>query len=131
MKILPLHNPLLTVHISLAILWIYQGLVPKIMYQVYEEHIFWHALGIHDSWMVVMIQLSGIVEIIFGLLFIVFKQVKTLHYLNILAMIFFCIVVLILYPQHYGAAFNPFVMNFAMAMLSIVALQLLSLQQKA
>lgn len=133
MKTNLLHRSLTTIHISLAILWIYQGVVPKLIFQVHEEHIFWQALGVQDSWISFMIQLSGIVEVIFGLLFIISNALtpsKRLHYLNILAMIFFCIVVMILYPQYYAAAFNPFVMNIAMAVLSIVALQILSTSDK-
>lgn len=115
----------LTINASLAIIWIYQGLVPKIIYRVIEEQIFWRALGVEEFLVFTLIQLSGIVEIIFGGLFIFFIKSRAMHYLNILAMIFFCMIVFILYPHHYGSAFNPFVMNFTMAMLSVVALQLL------
>ena len=121
-----LQKAVTTIHITLAILWIYQGLVPKLIYRVIEEQIFWGALGFSEFLGLILIRLSGIVEIIFGILFIVLIKSKIIHYLNIVAMILFSLIVFILYPHHYAAAFNPFVMNFAMAMLSVVALQLLS-----
>jgi len=42
-----------------------------------------------------------------------------------MAMLFFIVVVAVVYPHYFIQGFNPFIMNTAMATLSIVALQLL------
>lgn len=120
-----INRALISIQITLAMLWIYQGLVPKVIYKVIEEQLFWEFTGIQFLSIPSLIQLSGVGEIIFGILFLIFRQSKVLHYLNILAMLFFIVVVAVVYPHYFVQGFNPFIMNTAMAALSIVALQLL------
>ena len=117
-------HALLTLHITLAVLWIYQGLVPKIIYKVIEEQLFWQFTGIQFIPILRLIELSGLVEIVFGVSFLIWRQSKIIHYLNIIAMLFFLLVVTVIYPFYFIQAFNPFVMNIAMLGLSVVALQL-------
>lgn len=124
----PIHNALLTINIVLAILWMYQGIIPKIIFKASEERKFWEFIGIDSSNTMIFITLSGVVEIIYGCLFLIFKQSKLLHYLNILGLIGLAITVAIIYPQYYSSGFNPFAMNLAMATLSIVAIQLMNIQ---
>ena len=125
----PIKNILLTVNLTLAILWIYQGLVPKILFHAVDEQRLWELQGIGEIRMLFLIQISGYIEIIFGILFIIFKQSKLLHYLNILGMIALSLLILVSDLRYFQQAFNPFVMNVAMAMLSLIALQLLKLQK--
>ncbi|MBJ9952403.1 MULTISPECIES: DoxX-like family protein [unclassified Acinetobacter] len=122
-----INRALLSIHITLAVLWIYQGLVPKLIFKVIEEQQFWQFTGIQFLSIPRLIELSGIGEIIFGVLFLIFRQSKMLHYLNIVAMLFFIVVVAVVYPHYFVQGFNPFIMNTAMAALSIVALQLLNI----
>lgn len=117
-------HALLTIHVTLAVLWIYQGLVPKIIYKVIEEQLFWQFTGIQFIPLPRLIELSGLVEIVFGVSFLIWRQSKIVHYLNIIAMLFFLLVVTVIYPFYFIQAFNPFVMNIAMLGLSVVALQL-------
>ena len=118
-------HALLTIHVTLAVLWAYQGLVPKIIYKVIEEQLFWQFTGIQFIPILRLIELSGLVEIVFGVSFLIWRQSKIIHYLNIIAMLFFLLVVTVIYPFYFIQAFNPFVMNIAMLGLSVVALQLL------
>lgn len=119
-------RPLLTINVVLTILWIYQGLVPKIIYHTIEEQRFWQYLGIDELPMLFLIKVSGYIEIIFGLLFLIFRHSKILHVFNILGLIALTIVVAVIYPLYFTASFNPFVMNLAMIGLSVVAIQLMS-----
>ena len=121
---------ILSINIFLAILWIYQGLIPKIIYKVVEEQKFWTSFGFNETTVFSLIKMSGYVEIFFGLLFITFRKSKILHYINISTMLIFFIVVITLYPYYFSHAFNPFVMNTGMMALSIAALQLLHLDQQ-
>ena len=123
-----IQKALLTINISLAILWIYQGIVPKIIFKAAEERKFWEFLEIDQSSMMLFITLSGVVEIIYGCLFLVFRQSKPLHYLNIFGLAGLAVTVAIIYPQYFTAGFNPFAMNVAMATLSVVAIQLINIQ---
>ncbi|MEG0482011.1 MAG: DoxX-like family protein [Acinetobacter sp.] len=121
-------HALLTIHVTLAVLWIYQGIVPKIIYNALEEQRFWQYLGLDELSMLFLIKISGYIEIIFGLLFLIFRQSKILHVFNILGLIALSIVVAVIYPLYFTSSFNPFVMNLAMIGLSVVAIQLLNTQ---
>lgn len=124
-----IRNALFTINITLAVLWIYQGLVPKLMYKVIEEQLFWQFTGIQFLPIQRLVELSGLLEIVFGTLFIILRQSKIIHYFNIVGMLFFFAVIALVYPDYFTQAFNPFVMNTAMAALSIVAIQLLRIDE--
>ena len=112
----------------IASLWIYQGLIPKIIYKVIVEQQFWQFTGVQFLSIPRLIELSGVIEIVFGLSFLIFRQsnnIHYLHYLNILGMLFFLLVVAVIYPLYFVQAFNPLVMNLAMIGLSVVAIQLM------
>ena len=121
---------LLGIHFCLAVLWVYQGLVPKLLYHAADEQYLWQAQGIDEIPMLFMIEISGYIERAFGLLFLILRQSKILHILNIIGMFGLTLLICITDMRYFQQAFNPFVMNVAMAMLSIVALQLLKLKQQ-
>ena len=118
-------NILLTIHITLAVLWIYQGLIPKVLYKAQDEQYIWQQQGFDELISLILMQFSGYIEILFGVLFLIFKQSKILHFLNILGMLGLSLLIAIIDIRYFQHAFNPFVMNVAMASLSIIALQLL------
>lgn len=120
-----LRNILWTIHITLAVLWVYQGLIPKVLYKAQDEQYIWQQQGFDELISLILMQFSGYIEIIFGMLFLVFKQSKILHFLNILGMLGLSLLIAIIDIRYFQNAFNPFVMNVAMASLSIIALQLL------
>ena len=120
-----LRNILWTIHITLAVLWVYQGLIPKVLYKAQDEQYIWQQQGFDELTSLILMQFSGYIEIIFGMLFLVFKQSKILHFLNILGMLGLSLLIAIIDMRYFQNAFNPFVMNVAMASLSIIALQLL------
>ena len=118
------------IHLCLAVLWIYQGLVPKLIYHAADEQYLWQAQGVDEMVMLFMIEISGYIEIIFGSLFLVLRQAKILHMLNIIGMVALSLLICVTDLRYFQQAFNPFVMNVAMAMLSIVALQLLHIKHQ-
>ncbi len=105
----------------IAILWIYQGLIPKLIFQVQDEHYVWQQLNIAAVYIPWMILCSGLAEIIFGSLFL-FLTHKYLHWFNIISLIGLFIVVLLIYPDQIYQAFNPVVMNIALGSLSLISL---------
>ena len=120
-----LRNILWTIHITLAVLWVYQGLIPKVLYKAQDEQYIWQQQGFDELISLILMQFSGYIEIIFGMLFLVFKQSKILHFLNILGVLGLSLLIAIIDMRYFQNAFNPFVMNMAMASLSIIAFQLL------
>lgn len=105
----------------IALLWLYQGLIPKLIFQVADEQYIWQQLHVPTLYISWMVSLSGIAEMIFGLLFLFFAH-KFLHWLNIIALTGLLLLILLLTPQQLYQAFNPLVMNTALASLSIIAI---------
>ncbi|OEY92620.1 DoxX-like family protein [Acinetobacter proteolyticus] len=118
---LPLQKILKFSQLVIAILWIYQGLIPKLIFQVQDEHYVWQQLNIAAVYIPWMISCSGLAEIIFGSLFL-FLTHKYLHWFNIISLIGLFIVVLLIYPDQLYQAFNPVVMNIALGSLSLISL---------
>ena len=109
----------------IASLWIYQGLIPKFIFQVEGEQYVWQFFQIPTAYISWIISFSGIAEIIFGSLFL-FMTHKYLHWLNILSLIGLFILVIFIYPNQIYQAFNPVVMNIALGSLSVIALWCIS-----
>lgn len=113
------NNPLLKfINLSLAFLWGYQGLVPKILFINPDEIAIWQTFGFSYAQAQLAGQLSGVLECVFALLFL-FNSSKYLHYLSIFSLVFLFALVTFLTPDSLVRAFNPVVMNLAMISLSI------------
>ena len=106
------------INLSLAFLWGYQGLIPKILFINPDEIAIWQTFGFSYAQAQLAGRGSGILECIFALLFL-FNSSKYLHYLSILSLVFLFALVAFLIPDSLIRAFNPVVMNLAMISLSI------------
>lgn len=62
--------------VMIGSLWIYQGLFPKLIFKVEDEQYFWQYMGLASEYIFWIISLSGIAEISFGFMFLLFTQVK-------------------------------------------------------
>ena len=108
--------------VSLAILWLYQGVVPKLMGPHADEltmnqsiQPFWLSPEQISLW-------AGIGEVIFGLLIFVLYRKRSVYIWNIIALIGLFLATVFLTPQFVTAAFNSFTINFAMIILGCIAL---------
>ena len=106
------------INLSLAFLWGYQGLIPKILFINPDEIAIWQTFGLSYAQAQLAGQGSGVLECIFALLFL-FNSSKYLHYLSIFSLVFLFALVALLIPDSLIRAFNPVVMNLAMISLSI------------
>lgn len=111
------------IHYILAALWCYQGLIPKLLFISPEEIAVWQWIGFSTNTATRLGQLSGVIEIIFALLFILLP-IKVLHYLSIIGLLFLLLLIGWVVPNSLIGAFNPVVMNIAMISLSVIALML-------
>ena len=116
-------RPTRFINISLAGLWCYQGLIPKLIFTNSDEIAIWQVLSFTHHVAVFAVKASGIAEIIFGLCFLFFSF-KFLHILNIAGLIGLFILITLLMPMQLTQAFNPVIMNFAMISLSTTYLML-------
>ena len=106
------------INLSLAFLWGYQGLIPKILFINPDEIAIWQTFGLSYAQAQLAGRGSGILECIFALLFLLSSS-KYLHYLSIFSLVFLFALVAFLIPDSLIRAFNPVVMNLAMISLSI------------
>ena len=106
------------INLSLAFLWGYQGLIPKILFINPDEITIWQTFGLSYAQAQLAGWGSGILECIFALLFLLSSS-KYLHYLSIFSLVFLFALVAFLIPNSLIRAFNPVVMNLAMISLSL------------
>ncbi|OTG68678.1 hypothetical protein B9T25_04070 [Acinetobacter sp. ANC 4470] len=123
-----LEKPLLLIQITLALLWIYQGLIPKVLFQSNAEIDIWQTMGFELHMAKICVALSGLLEMMFGCAFLIWQRAIFLHQLSIFGLIGLLLLIMITDPLQLTTAFNPVVMNMAMIVLSIVAIQLLKLR---
>jgi hypothetical protein len=124
-----LEKPLRLIQITLAALWVYQGWVPKILFQSAAEIAIWQSMGLEFLLAKMAVTLSGIIEIVFGCSFLLWRRAVILHQLNILGLAGLLVLIALTSPLQLTSAFNPVVMNMAMICLSRLAIQLLKLSQ--
>ncbi len=80
-------QPLRTIQLTLVILWLYQGLIPKILFQSPAEISIWQNMGFELALAKVLVGLSGGCEMLFGLCFLKWNRSILLHGLNIIGWI--------------------------------------------
>ncbi|MHA3116876.1 hypothetical protein E0H86_01930 [Acinetobacter sp. ANC 4635] len=114
---------------SLAVLWIYQGLIPKVLFQSAGEIQIWQSIGFELTLAKICVALSGLVEILFGGTFLLWHTSRIVHQLNIVGLAGLLLLITMTDPSQLSSAFNPVIMNSGMIILSIVALQLLDLNE--
>ena len=125
---LQLDQPLRLIQITLAGLWIYQGLIPKILFQSTAEITIWQSMGFELHLAKMCVAISGLIEIMFGCTFLIWQRAVFLHQLNIVGLSGLLLLIMLTNPIQLSTAFNPVVMNTAMITLSMLAIQLLKLR---
>ena len=61
-----LEKPLQLIQMTLAVLWIYQGVIPKILFQSKAEINIWQTMGFELDMAKICVALSGLIKIMFG-----------------------------------------------------------------
>lgn len=115
---------LLTVVLSqfvLATIWIYQGIVPKLLFQDSGELDILKSANLFQGYETSVLTTIGVVEILFGVI-LIFKWSKGLHYINIIALLLLGIGALFSDFFVYTLPFNPFSLNVAMICLSVISI---------
>ncbi len=108
--------------LTLAFLWIYQGIVPKLLFRnTGELAILQHAHFLHGFEGTVL-NLAGVAELTFGLSLTLLWRSRGLLKLNIALLIFLAAGALFSQPSIFVAPFNPVTLSVAMAALSIIGL---------
>ena len=102
--------------ITIAFVWIWQGVFPKLLFADQDELTLLKASGAPLE----LLPALGIAETLFGIAFLVFWRSRSMFVLNSLLMIVAMVAVAVTSSSYLTAAFNPVTLNTCMMALSVV-----------
>jgi uncharacterized membrane protein YphA (DoxX/SURF4 family) len=108
--------------LALAFIWVYQGLVPKLLYHNPDEIGMLRDAGVPGVYLLRAMSLMGWLEICFGVLVVVLWKARWPLWLTIAAMCAATLLAAINSPTYLWAAFNPLTLNLAVAALAVCGL---------
>ncbi|MDX5339380.1 MAG: DoxX-like family protein [Cyclobacteriaceae bacterium] len=111
----------LLVNLTLGIIWIYQGLIPKILFTDSGEIEILKESGLFNGYEEDILTIIGLAEIAFGIALILIQK-KPLQYLNILGLLFLTFGAIFSDLMIFTLPFNPFSLNISMIALSVIAI---------
>lgn len=100
---------------AIAAVWLWHGLVPKLLFRNLDEQRMLEQAGLS----VTALPWLGAAEIAFGVLLLVTWRVRSLLLLNAALMLAATVAVAVNSPTYFQAAFNPFSLNLAVLALSL------------
>nr|WP_252738048.1 DoxX-like family protein [Marinobacter salexigens] len=127
------NSPLLSYAVcrgTIAFIWFYQGLIPKLLYPHDDELAMNMAIGFSRSEAVQLATIAGVLEIAMGVAILIFWRQRWPILLTLVAMVGLLAFVVLVQPTLLGGAFNPVTTNVAVAALSIASLHLLQVIEK-
>ena len=108
--------------LSVGVVWIYQGLIPKIIFRDWSEIILLRKAGVDIYLIPALLKTFGYAEIIFGILVLTSWRSKWPLWGTVGAMIGGLLAVAGQSPEVLHAAFNPFTLNGLLAVMAVIAL---------
>lgn len=127
------NSPLLNYAIcrgTIAFIWFYQGLIPKLLYPHEDELAMSMAAGFSYSGAVQLATIAGVSEIAMAVVILIFWRQRWPLLLTLAAMVGLLAFVVLVQPLLLGGAFNPVTTNVAVAALSITSLYLLQVIER-
>jgi hypothetical protein len=107
---------------AIALVWIYHGLVPKLLFERPEELAMIVATGLPAEHAVSLMTIMGIAEVSVGAAFLLFWKARWLFVASALAMGVLFVAVAAAAPATLAGAFNPVSLDLLMIALAIVGL---------
>jgi len=104
---------------TIAIIFIYHGLVPKLLYGHHQEILMNDTLIPFLSEQLAL-KLSGVLEIVYGALILVWYHSKKVLVPAIAFSIMVSLALLFVLPELYQNAFNPFSINLSLLVLCVI-----------
>lgn len=116
--------------IALGLVWIYQGLIPKLLYTDTGEIEILKQSGLLNGNEKSVLTFIGWTEIVFGLIMF-FIHNKSIHIINIIALLLLSAAAIFSNATIFTFPFNPFSLNISMIAISIIAILNLGCLPKA
>lgn len=108
--------------LTLAFVWLYHGVVPKLLYHNSDEIRMLADAGVSASHLPRFVSLFGWLEVGFALILIIFWQERWPLWCTIAAMVVATLAVAVNSPAYLTDAFNPLTLNLAVAVLATIGL---------
>jgi uncharacterized membrane protein YphA (DoxX/SURF4 family) len=108
--------------LAVSLIWLYQGLVPKLLYHNSDEVRMLHDAGVNSAHLASWTSLLGWLEVGFAVLLILFWKARWPLWCTVLAMLAASSAVAINSPAYLTAAFNPLTLNLAVGVLAVMGL---------
>lgn len=112
--------------LTVAFVWIYQGLVPKLLGPHADELAMNAALGLAGEERVWLSYAGGSLEVLLGVALLVCYRQRWPWLVSLAGMLVLYVFTLLFAPAFVIAAFNPTTVNLSVAALSLIALLLVS-----
>jgi len=106
--------------LAVAFIWLYHGIVPKLLYHHPDELLPLLQGGLSNETALSVVNLAGVLEVILGLAMFIWWRSRGLFLLTIALMVFAFVTVALTAPTLLVAAFNPVSLNLSMSALSAI-----------
>lgn len=106
--------------ITVAFVWMYHGLVPKLLGPHSDELYLASIHGIPDEFLPLLLKMGGVAEIAFGVVVIVFWRSRWPFVVSVVILVLLLIDVAIVAPEYLLAAFNPVTLNLSVIGLCVI-----------
>ncbi len=120
------HKHLTRIHLlaraSVGFVWIYHGLVPKIIYRDWSEMTLLHDLGVDIQFVPALLQTLGLAEIAFGVLLLTICRWRWPLWATMGIMLGGLLSIARHSPANLHTAFNPVSLNGLMLVMAVIAL---------
>lgn len=108
--------------IAVAVVWIYQGIVPKLIANHPDELAMLADAGVPSGIVMRILMLVGFAEMLLGALVLIYFRYRWPLVLTILLMVLATIGVVVNSPRYLGAAFNPISLNLLLTAVAVMGL---------
>jgi hypothetical protein len=108
--------------LTVAFVWLYHGLIPKLIFRNADELSMLRDAGIPNSHLLAVMSTLGFIEVCFALALVIFWKSRWPLWFTLLAMISAVVTVGITSPSFLIAAFNPLTLNLAVTALAVIGL---------
>lgn len=108
--------------LTVAFVWLYHGLIPKLLYHDPDELSMLREAGIPNSHLPAVMSSLGVIEICLALVLVIFWNSRWPLWFTLIAMVSALLAVGIASPSFLTTAFNPVTLNLAVAVLAVIGL---------
>lgn len=106
--------------VTVALVWIYHGLVPKLAGPHADELYLAARHGLPEVHLSMLLRATGVAEILFGIVVLVFSRSRWPFVVSALLLVLLLLDIAIVAPEYLLGAFNPVSLNVSVISLCVI-----------